>query len=83
MGARVDDLANLRVRQRLEDELHLRHFPVDVLSERFHIGNGQLAARPRVAAVVLPALERQRLINLVIRARERGERDLLGRRILR
>ena len=83
VGALVDDLADLRVRQRLEDELHLRHLAVDVLAERLHVRDGQLSAGARVTAVVLPALERQVLVDGVVRACERRERDLLGYRILR
>ena len=81
LGAHVDDLPDLRVRERLEDELHLRHFAIDVLSERLQVGRGQLAARARIAAVLLPALQRQVQVDGIVGTSKRGERDLLLRRI--
>ena len=76
MGALVDDLADLWVRQRLEDELHVRHLAVDVLAELLDVGDGELAARTGVADVVLPALQRQGVVDLLVGAPESGQRDL-------
>ena len=59
VGALVDDLADLRIRQRLEDELHLRHLAVHVLAEALDVRDRHLALRARGTAVVLPALQRQ------------------------
>ena len=81
--ARVDDLADLGVRQRLEDELHLRHLAVDVLAELLEIRDFELAARPGLAAVVLPALERQCQVDLPVRTAEPGQRDVARHLVLR
>ncbi len=81
--ARVDDLADLRIRQRLEDELHLRHLAVDVLAELLDVRDLELAARPGLAAVVLPALERQCLVDLPVGSTEPGQRDVARHLVLR
>ena len=76
VGALVDDLPDLRIGERLEDELHLRHLAEDVLTELLDVGDGELAAGARAAAVVLPALERQVVVDLSLGAAEPGERDV-------
>ena len=81
--AAVDDLADLRVRQRLEDELHLRHLAVDVLAELLDVGHRQLAAGAGLAAVRLPAPERERLVHLPVGPAEPGEGDVARRLVLR
>ena len=83
VGAAVDDLADLRIRQRLEDELHLRHLAVDVLAELLDVGDGELASGPGAAAVVLPAFERQGVVHLLVGAPEGGQRDVARVRVLR
>src|SRR4029078_7555406 len=64
------------------DELHLRHLAVDVLTELLQVGDGQLPARTRVTAVVLPALERQVEVHLAVGPAETGERDVPRRLVL-
>ena len=71
------------IRQRLEDELHLRHLAVDVLAELLDVRDLELAARSGVAAVVLPALERQRLVDLPVGSTEPGQRDVARHLVLR
>src|SRR5439155_10281813 len=73
----------LSIRQRLEDELHLRHLAIDVLAELLDVGDGQLAARTGAAAVVLPALERQVVVDLLVRAAETRQRDPARLRVRR
>src|SRR6187551_3195005 len=83
VGTAVDDLADLRIRQGLEDELHLRHLTEDVLAELLDVGDGQLATGARLAAVRLPAPERQGLVHLPVGPAEACERDLARRLVLR
>ena len=76
MCAPVDDLPDLRIRERLEDELHLRHLAIGVLTEALDVGDGQLPARAGAAAVVLPALECKRVVDGLRRTSERAQRDV-------
>ena len=76
VGALVDDLPDLRIGERLEDELHLRHLAEDVLAELLDVGDRELAAGAGAAAVVLPALERQVVVDLSVGTAEPGERDV-------
>src|SRR6185312_8702647 len=68
----------LRVGHRLEDELHLRHLAERVLAEALDVGDGELAARAGRAAVVLPALQGQRVVDGLRRAADGGQRDVAG-----
>ena len=56
VGVGVADLADLRVRERLEDELHLEDLAGDVAAEPVGEADLELAAGAGVAAVLLPAL---------------------------
>ena len=81
--AHVDDLPDLGIRERLEDELHLRHLAVGVLAEALDVRDGELAARSGAAAVVLPALERQRVVDRLRRPSECSQRDVAPRLVRR
>ena len=63
VGVGVADLADLGVGQRLQDELHLEDLAGDVAAEPVGEADLQLATGAGVAAVVLPALERQVLVD--------------------
>src|SRR5581483_1402823 len=67
--------------QGLEDELHLGHLAEDVLAEALDVGNGELAPGPRLADIVLPALQCQVVVDLLRRTTECGQRNVT--RILR
>ncbi len=72
----------LWIRERLEDELHLRHLTVGVLAEALDVRDGELAARSGVTAVVLPALECKCIVDHLRRPSERSQRDV-ARRLVR
>ena len=76
VGALVDDLPDVLVRERLEDELHLRHLAIDVFAELLDVGDRELAAGARAAPVVLPALECQGLVDGPLRSAEPRQRDV-------
>jgi hypothetical protein len=64
VGIGVGDVADIGIGERLEDELHLEDLTGDVATESVGQADLQLASGTGVAAVVLPALQRQILVDL-------------------
>jgi hypothetical protein len=76
VGVGVADLADLGVRQRLQDELHLEQLAGDVATEAVGQADLQLTAAAGLAAVVLPALEGLVVVDLHRGPADRGEGDV-------
>ena len=77
VGCRRDDLADLRVGQRLEDRLHVAHRAPDVhgVATAVGVAHDELAAAAGVARLCTPTLQRlvdRGLVGILVGAGDRG-----------